>query len=94
MRRYQTQYAECHKGAHWIVKLIWRRINDQRASQADVAERSGLNVGTITKWRRGVRSPRLVEAEAVLNALGYRLVVKSMEDEDGGQSYPENRSGD
>lgn len=61
---------------HPLVRWIWQQINDQRASQEDVAERSGVSSSTIRKWRDGVRSPRLVELESVVNVLGYQLKVQ------------------
>lgn len=65
---------------HPIVRWIWQQINDQRASQEDVAERAGINSSTLRKWRDGVRSPRVVELEAVVNVLGYRLKIVMQED--------------
>jgi transcriptional regulator with XRE-family HTH domain len=60
---------------HPIVQWIWKQINDQRASQEDVAMRAGVASSTLRKWRDGVRSPRVVELESVVNVLGYNLKV-------------------
>lgn len=65
---------------HPIVRWIWEQINSQRASQEDVAERAGVNSSTLRKWRDGVRSPRVVELEAVVNVLGYKLKVVLQEE--------------
>lgn len=65
---------------HSIVRWIWAQINAQRASQEDIAERSGVSSSAMRKWRDGMRSPRLVELEAVVSTLGYRLTVQLKED--------------
>ena len=65
---------------HPIVRFIWEQINHQRASQEDIAERSGVAASTMRKWRDGVRSPRMVELESVVNALGYELKVTLKEE--------------
>lgn len=72
---------------HPIVRWVWTQINHQRASQEDVSQRSGVSSSTMRKWRDGVRSPRLLELEAVINVLGYKLKVVMEEDRNGdGQS--------
>jgi transcriptional regulator with XRE-family HTH domain len=56
-------------------------MNHQRASQEDVATRSGIASSTMRKWRQGVNSPKLADIEAVINVLGGRLVIRM--DDDG-----------
>lgn len=68
---------------HPIVRWIWTQINHQHASQEDVATRAGINSSTLRKWRDGVRSPRIMELEAVVNVLGYKLKVVLQEDSNG-----------
>lgn len=82
MRQYQKQRGECHSGAHHLVKLIWKEINAQQASQQDVVDRAGINLRTMTKWRDGSRSPRMLEVEAVLNVLGFNLVARRVRDDE------------
>ena len=67
---------------HSIVQWIWEQINSQEISQEDVAQRADVASSTLRKWRSGVRSPRLVELESVVNVLGYKLVVTLKEDKD------------
>jgi transcriptional regulator with XRE-family HTH domain len=82
MRAYQRQ-KEPRKGmaVHPLVYWIWSEMNKQRASQEDVATRSGVASSTMRKWRVGVRSPRIMELEAVINALGYQLAVRKKKDD-------------
>lgn len=68
---------------HPIVRWVWTQINAQRASQEDVAMRAGISSSALRKWRDGVRSPRIVELEAVVNVLGYKLKVVLQEDTNG-----------
>lgn len=65
---------------HPIVRWIWQQINDQHASQEDIALHSGVSSSTMRKWRDGVRSPRIVELDAVVSALGYKLKVELREE--------------
>lgn len=62
---------------HPFVRKIWVEINTQCTSQEDVAARAGVSSSAMRKWRRGINSPKLIDIEAVLNALGYKIVLKS-----------------
>lgn len=64
---------------HPLVRWIWREMNRQQVSQEDVAKRSGVSSSAMRKWRTGVRSPKVVDIEAVVNVLGGKLVVKDKE---------------
>jgi transcriptional regulator with XRE-family HTH domain len=59
---------------------MWREMNRQRASQEDVAVRSGIASSTMRKWRQGVNSPKLADIEAVINTLGGKIIVKVDDD--------------
>jgi transcriptional regulator with XRE-family HTH domain len=64
------------RGVHPFVKFIWRKINEELWSQEDVAVQSGVSSSAMRKWRLGDRNPRISELEAVINTLGYKLVLK------------------
>lgn len=64
-----------NKGVHPIVKLIWEEMQKQRVSQLAIADCTGINVKTFTSWFRGEWSPKLIDAEAMLNALGYEIQI-------------------
>ncbi len=62
MRKYQRQKvpgvrSRLREGVtegmaiHPIVRFIWDQINHQRASQEDIAQRSGVSASTMRKWR-------------------------------------------
>lgn len=70
------------KAIHPAVRWVWRQMNMQRASQQDIALRSGVSSSAMRKWRDGINAPKLADIEAVINALGGKLVIR-MDDDDG-----------
>lgn len=63
------------RAVHPMIRWIWAEINRQKCSQEDVAQRSGVSASAMRKWRRGDRSPKLNDIEAVVNALGSRIRI-------------------
>lgn len=77
MKAYQkSKEPSKNMAIHPIVRWIWSQMNHQRASQEDVASRSGVSSSAMRKWRRGVSSPKLADIEAVVNVLGGQLTVR------------------
>lgn len=66
---------------HPLVRWIWKEMNRQRVSQEDVAARSGVSSSAMRKWRKGTRSPKVADIEAVINVLGGKIKV-SVKDTD------------
>jgi len=62
--------------AHPIIRFIWREMKAQRVTALDLAERSGVSDSAMRKWKRKDRSPQMLQVIDVLNALGYKLVIK------------------
>lgn len=83
MPRTNTQFQKSiipdGKGVHPLVRFIWKKINQDLWSQEDLAKRSGVSSSAMRKWRNGDRNPKITDIEAVINALGYKLIVKEME---------------
>jgi transcriptional regulator with XRE-family HTH domain len=50
-------------------------MNAQCTSQEDVADRSGVSSSAMRKWRNGSRVPNLLDLDAALQVLGYRIGV-------------------
>lgn len=65
-----------NRAVHPFVRFIWRKMNEELWGQEDLAKRAGVASSTMRKWRSGERNPRISELEAVINTLGYRLVLK------------------
>jgi len=81
MKVYQrTKEPAKDRAVHPLVRWMWREMNRQRASQEDVAVRSGIASSTMRKWRQGVNSPKLADIEAVINTLGGKIIVKVDDD--------------
>lgn len=61
--------------SHPIVKFILAEIAATYRPLSEIGEKSGIHWHTIHNWKAGRSSPNLVTAEAVLNTLGYDLVI-------------------
>lgn len=66
---------------HPFVRLILSKMRDDHLTYAALGKLSGLTPSTIHHWNKV--QPRLHNIEAVLNALGYRLKIVPIEEEDG-----------
>jgi transcriptional regulator with XRE-family HTH domain len=55
-----------------IVRFIVDQAFKQQMTMYDLSQRSGMSKDTIRHWRHR-STPRLSDAEAVLNVLGYTL---------------------
>lgn len=77
--QFHTSKVPDGRGVHPLVKFVWRKINEDMWTQEELAARSGVSSSAMRKWRRGDRNPQIRDLEAVINALGYRLVLKEME---------------
>ena len=64
-----------HPFVHWM----WNTMNDQAKSQQAVAEQAKVSASAMRRWRIGDREPSLQGIEAVINALGYELVIRRRE---------------
>lgn len=64
---------------HPFIRFVWTQMNKDQWSQRDIAIRAGVSDSTMRKWRNATRSPRLLELEAVLNVLGYRIKLEEIE---------------
>lgn len=62
-----------------VVRKFFQLAQEQRISQADIAERAGLNKDTIKDWRTRT-VPRIDMVNAALNVLGYELSVRRIPD--------------
>lgn len=63
------------KGVHPLVKWIWMEMKHQQISQLAIEEYTGVSTKVFNSWVRGASSPKLIDIEAMVNALGYNLKV-------------------
>ena len=88
MRRYQRSREPAKgKAIHPAVRWIWWQMNNQRASQEDVAARAGVSSSAMRHWRNGTNSPKLKDIEAVVNVLGGKIIIRV--DDDNGTTTEE-----
>lgn len=77
MAKYQKQ-KQARTEKHRLVRWLWKQINEQRISQEDIAEQSGVSSSAMRKWRTGTRTPRMEEFDAVAASLGYELTIQKI----------------
>lgn len=57
-----------------LVRFIFEEMHRQQIHECDVSERVGYHRDTLRRWRTH-HQPRVVDLEAVLDFLGYRLKI-------------------
>lgn len=57
-----------------LIRQLFELLNRRKITIASVARKSGVQVSTICDWRSR-RSPTVANLQAVLNAIGYELVI-------------------
>ena len=73
MRRFRTLVIPEHVNPK--VRWLFEEMNRQQIGTRDLADRSGVSHNTIDQWKFR-RSPQHEHLEAVINALGYELVIR------------------
>lgn len=63
------------ENAHPLVKELFEIMNHERISMGEAAKGTGVSRDTVSDWRYR-RNPYLPSIEAVLNRLGYELVIR------------------
>lgn len=66
---------------HWSVRAMWEEIISSDLCLYDVAKVSGVSRDAMRHWKYGVYGPKIDNIEAVLNAIGYRLVIEKIDHE-------------
>jgi len=67
------------KNADPLVKNVFELMNSQRRMIVDIAARSGVTRSTISSWRYD-RQPTVANLRAVVNTLGYELVLQKRDE--------------
>jgi transcriptional regulator with XRE-family HTH domain len=65
-------YAHVHDSRAWGEHLAEIRRN-AGLTQVDVAERSGIDQGTISRWEQGKRVPDIAQVTRLAEALGCTI---------------------
>ena len=80
MRNVHPKRKQCPVGgnAHPLARQLFRQMKAQKASITDVAERAGICLATLVKWKYR-HSPTVQTLEAAGNVLGWKLVWSPIE---------------
>lgn len=78
-----------HVPRHPLVARLQQLCYTSNLGQDELAELAGINNVTLHAWFRGA-TPQLMTFEAVLGALGYKLVI--VKDEKNDQRHPQRRT--
>lgn len=62
-----------NKDVHHMVHTIDAIMQGQGLTLDALAKKSGVSTRTLRRWRVGETIPSIVDVDAVLNALGYKL---------------------
>lgn len=62
------------ENAHPLARQFFKIIDRQQVAVTDVAERAGLGLATLVKWKSR-HAPTVMALEAALNVVGYELRV-------------------
>ena len=83
LRRPHPKHTACPVAprAHPLARYFFELLDEQGIALTDIAERAGLGVATLVKWKYR-HTPTVVALEAALNALGYRLAIVRLKDTD------------
>lgn len=63
---------------HDMVRFIHNQVMLQDITYESLAQKSGIGANTIRKWRNAESSPKIVDIEPVLYALGYRIKMEAI----------------
>lgn len=58
-----------------VVREFFDLLDKHGVSYKDLEQRSGTSFVTISKWRHGKHSPYVVDFEAAVESIGYRLAL-------------------
>lgn len=57
---------------HPVVKFLFEQLVEQRLTESDLAERTGIHRDTLRNWRTRY-NPRVTDLDAALRPLGFEL---------------------
>lgn len=84
MRVFRAGAIKMPTGLDPAVRKVFELMIEERLGPTDVAERAGIAITTISRWRTR-HPPTLPTLQAALGVFGYELVVrktKAREEED------------
>lgn len=73
-----TDWDRVSPHAHPMVKAMCLIAKAEGVEQKKLADRSGVGVPIIRRWRLALTKPDIILLSAVLEALGYRLRLERL----------------
>ncbi|QGM46135.1 helix-turn-helix domain-containing protein [Methylocystis heyeri] len=67
-----------HPAVHPFIRFALGEARKKSKTVVSVAKMAGIDASLISHWKRGSCSPTLANIEAVLNALGYELILRKV----------------
>lgn len=59
-----------------VTRQMFKVIADQGLSDLDLCKLSGVHFNSLYQWRTGRASANVINIEAVLEAMGFELVIR------------------
>ena len=75
MRKFRLKRELEVRNGNRCVKFLFNEMFNQRMTQADLADRTGIAYDTLKHWRL-YTMPRVSDLDAALNTMGYELTVR------------------
>ena len=75
MRQFRLKKELEVRNGNRCVKFLFKEMFEQRMTQADLAERTGIAYDTLKHWRL-YTMPRVSDLDAALSTLGFELTVR------------------
>lgn len=66
---------------HYFARVVRRRIKQSGAKRSAIADQAGVSEQAVRTWEQGT-APSIVNADALLRALGVRMVIGDPNGED------------
>lgn len=79
LRAYR-QHIKPPSGVDPLVRRLFEIMHSEQMGYADLAERSGVGMSTLVNWRTR-NAPLVPVMQAALNALGYALVIRRIDED-------------
>lgn len=62
-----------------IIRELFEIIDASGKSASEIAHPAGVHHITLSYWKAGGRSPRVIDVENVAQVLGYRLTLEPLD---------------
>lgn len=75
MTRKRTPRNSSVRTASTTLQTLFQEMEDRKVQSRELADRAGLHQNSISEYRRGICLPNIMNVEAMVAAIGGRLVI-------------------